>query len=45
MRFALALALTVAVVGVIGITWAAYLAREAEALYDYVNREIERAKR
>lgn len=45
MRFALAFALTVAVAGVIGITWAGYLAREAESLYEYVNRAIEDAKR
>lgn len=45
MKFALAFALTFAVVGVISITWAGYLAREAESLYGYVNREIEDATR
>lgn len=45
MRFAVAFACTVAVVSVIGITWAGYLAREAESLYAFVNRSIEDAKR
>ena len=45
MKFAVGFALTVAVVGVIGIWWAGYLGEQARLLYEYVSGAIEEAKR